>query len=345
MSHPTSQANHPTVDARWLALHDEPILEPGRRIIDPHHHLWDRKGMKYEAGELTSDLLCGHDIRATVFAQCRTHYREHGPLALRPVGETEYAARIAAQIDANHPQLHACQGIICHADMASGDALDEVLRAHIKAGQGRVKGVRHSTAWDRDPEVFNPELGGGPHALAHEPFRAGVAHLATLGLSFDTWVYHPQIPEVAALARACPQTTIVLNHAGGPVGIGKYAASPHAVFDDWLRAMHELATCPNVYVKLGGLAMRISGTTFHKQATPPDSLALAERWQPYVDACVDAFDASRCMFESNFPVDKASCSYPVLWNAFKRLARRYSEAEKDALFFDTARRVYRLDVG
>ena len=344
MNPPISQANHAAVDARWLALHDEPVLDPDRRIIDPHHHLWDRKGMEYEADELLADLYCGHDIRATVFVQCRTHYRDHDPPLLRPVGETEYVARLAADIDQAHPQLQACKGIICHADLTAGDQLEAVLKAHIEAGRGRVKGVRHSTAWDADPEVFNPELGGGPHMLREESFRTGVARLAEWGLTYDAWVYHPQIPEVAALARACPQAIIVLNHAGGPVGIGKYAASPRAVFEEWLHSMRELASCPNVSVKLGGLAMRISGTTFHQQATPPGSEALAERWAPYVHACIEAFGPQRCMFESNFPVDKASCSYAVLWNAFKRLAARYSEEDQDALFFGTAQRVYALAI-
>ncbi len=342
MSHPSDQAKHPTVDTRWLRLHDEPILDPGQHIIDPHHHLWDRKGMQYEAAELVEDLDCGHDIRATVFVQCRTHYRTDGPAVLRPVGETEYVVRLAEQIDREHPRRHACKGIICHADLASGDDLKVALAAHMEAGAGRLRGVRHSTAWDADPDVFNPELGGGPHALADERLRTGLAYVASQGMTFDAWVYHPQIDEVTALARACPQATIVLNHAGGPVGIGTYADSRVTVFADWSRSMHALAACPNVVVKLGGLAMRISGTDFHQRPTPPDSLALAERWAPYVHGCIDAFGPQRCMFESNFPVDKASCSYAVLWNAFKRLAAQYSEAERDALFFGTAERVYGL---
>ncbi|MGD9942106.1 MAG: amidohydrolase [Burkholderiaceae bacterium] len=339
-----AKAAHPHVNDEWLSRHDEPVIEPDRRIVDPHHHLWNRPGMEYEAPALLADLQSGHDIRATVFVQCRSRYRDSGPEELRPIGETEYVVDAAEAVDRADPSRRACAGIVGYADMRLGAAVQPVLEAHLQAGGGRFRGIRHSAAWSDDPVIFNPELGAVEHMLRMPAFQAGVDCVGRMGLSFDAWVYHPQIPDVAALARACPDTMIVLDHAGGPLGIGRFAADTAAVYRDWRRDMAGLATCPNVVVKLGGLAMRISGHHFHQQPAPPDSQALATAWRPYVEFCIEAFGADRCMFESNFPVDKASCSYRVLWNAFKRLAAGCSEPEKTALFESTASRVYRLSV-
>ena len=335
-------AAHLKVDPEWLALRSEPILDPGRTIVDPHHHLWDRAGLSYEASELTRDLLSGHKVRGTVFVQCRTHYRESGPQWLRPVGETEYVVRIAEDIDKAHPLFGACAGIVGHADLNLGAAVEKVVVAHVEAGRGRFRGVRHSSAWDANSVVYNPELGAVRYMMRSSRFRDGVARVASMGLSFDAWVYHPQIPEVTELARACPEATIVLNHVGGPIGVGPYAADRVGVFSEWREAMRELAGCENVFVKLGGLAMRISGHTFHEQTMPPNSETLALAWRPFVETSIELFGADRCMFESNFPVDKASCSFAILWNAFKRLASVASDEDQDKLLSATAARVYRL---
>ncbi|MGE0800509.1 MAG: amidohydrolase [Lautropia sp.] len=330
------------VDPHWLASHDEPALEPQRPVIDAHHHLWDHAGWPYGLDEWLAELDSGHRVVATVFVQCRSYYRRDGPEALRPVGETGYAAACAERCAAGPPGTPlACAGIVAHADLRLGAAVRPVLLAHLEAGAGRMRGIRHSTAWDPDPVVANPELGTVAGLAADSNFRAGFAELAPLGLSYDAWVYHPQIDEIAALARAFPETSIILDHAGGPAGIGRHSDRA-AVWSSWCRSMDALAACPNVTVKLGGLAMRINGSDFHCRPKPPDSAALAESFRPWVRGCIERFGADRCLFESNFPVDKASTGYRTLWNAFKRLAAEYPERDRGLLLAGTAARVYHL---
>lgn len=326
----------------WLALHAEPALHPEWPVIDPHHHLWARPGWHYDADEWLRDLDCGHQVQATVLVQCRAFYTPDGPEALRPVGETAHAAQCGEHA-ASPGRPRICAGIVGHADLTLGDAVAPVLEAHALAGRGRFRGIRHSTAWDRDPVIANPELGGAAELLADPRFRARVARLAPLGLSYDAWLYHPQIDEVGPLARAFPNTTIVLNHLGGPLGIGRFAGRRAEVFAHWRKSIVRLAQYPNVSVKLGGLAMRISGRDFHRRARPAASDALADDWRPWIKVAIEAFGPQRCMFESNYPVEKASCAYGVLWNAFKRLCKPFSAGERDALLRATAARVYRLD--
>jgi len=333
---------HAELDPAWLTQHREEILEPGLPIVDAHHHLWDRGG-GYFLDELLADTGSGHNVVATVFVQCGYGYRTTGPEALRPVGETEFVAGIAREAERRKLKTQACAGLVGAADLALGDKVAEVLGAHIDAGGGRFRGIRHITA--RHDE-FNASLLSRPPArqMADPVFRKGFAHLAAMNLTFDAWLYHTQIPELTDLARAFPQAPIVLNHFGGPLGVGPYRGKRDEVFPAWLAAMTELARCPNVHVKLGGLGMAIMGFDFHKEALPPSSEKLASSWRPYVEKCVDLFGAARCMFESNFPVDKAMFSYPVLWNAFKRIASGASATEKSALFHDTATTFYRLDI-
>jgi predicted TIM-barrel fold metal-dependent hydrolase len=219
-----------------------------------------------------------------------------------------------------------------------------VLEAHIRAGGGRFRGIRHITAWDADPTLMNPAYAPPPGLMADATFRQGFACLAPLNLSFDAWLYHPQIGDVTSLAQAFPDTRICLNHVGGPLAIGVYANKRDEVFATWSASIRALAKCPNVVVKLGGMAMRINGFDFHEKADPPSSESLATAWQPYVETCIDAFGPARCMFESNFPVDKGSYAYAPFWNACKILARGASAAEKTDLFSGSATRFYRLDL-
>lgn len=326
----------------WLALRGEPALHSGWPVVDPHHHLWMRPGWPYDAPDLLADIGHGHRVLATVFVQCRSFYLDTGPEELRPIGETAHAAAAAHRALTAGASTRICAGIVGHANLTLGERVRAVLEAHMHAGQGRFRGIRHSTAWDPDPEVANPELGSVPQLLEDARFRAGFAQLASLGLSYDAWVYHPQIDEVSALACAFPDTSIVLNHLGGPIGIGRFADRRDEVFADWCRSITALAACDNVTVKLGGLAMRVSGQDLHLRALPPTSTELAQVLRPYVEAALEAFGPSRCMFESNFPVEKASCDYTVLWNAFKRLCEPLAESERDALLRGTASRVYRL---
>jgi len=262
---------------------------------------------------------------------------------MRPVGETEFVAGIAAMsASGGYGTAKICAGIVGHVDLRQGRHAGDVLEAHIRAGGGRFRGIRHITAYDPDPTLMNPAYSPPPGLMADKTFREGFACLAPLNLTFDAWLYHPQIGDVAALARAFPGTGICLNHIGGPLAIGSYAGKRAEVFAQWSAAIRDLAKCPNVVVKLGGMAMRINGWGFEEQAEPPSSEALAAAWKPYVDTCIEAFGANRCMFESNFPVDKGSYGYQAFWNACKILAKGASAAEKADLFCGTASRFYRL---
>ena len=326
----------------WLASTIEDALEPGLRICDPHHHIWDYPTSRYLVEELVVDLSGGHRVEKTVFVECRQFYRDDGPENLMPVGETEYVDRHAGPVSTEFGQTEVAAGIVGFADLSLGSAVMPVLEAHMEASS-RFRGVRHATAWHESDRIHNAHTHPPPGLLAEPVFRDGLACLEKLGLSFDAWLYHPQLPELTEMARARPGLSIVLDHMAGPLGIGPYAGHREDVFESWLGSMSELAECPNVHVKLGGLTMTMSGFGWHKREKPPGSKELADVMSPYYLGCIEQFGPARCMFESNFPVDRASCSYTNLWNAFKRLSGVFSEAERSALFHDTAVRVYRLD--
>jgi L-fuconolactonase len=343
----TTTASSPYIPVRddWLARRVEPILEPELPIVDPHHHLWERPGWRYMLDDLLADTGSGHNIVATVFVQCRSMHRASGPDEMKPVGETEFVNGVAAMsASGQYGNTRICAGIVGHADLRLGARVRDVLEAHIRAGGNRFRGIRHITAWDADQSLMNPAYAPPPGLLGDRTFREGFACLAPLNLSFDAWLYHPQIDDLAALAQAFPRTQVCLNHVGGPLAIGAYAGKRDAVFAAWSKSIRALAQCPNVVVKLGGMAMRINGFDFHEQADPPSSEALAAAWKPYVETCIDAFGASRCMFESNFPVDKGSYAYAPFWNACKILSRGAGAGEKTDLFSGTATRFYRLEV-
>lgn len=328
----------------WLAGQaPEDILDPELPIVDPHHHLWDRPQHRYLLDELLADTGSGHRVQATVFVDCMAFYRQGGPVELRPLGETEFANGVAAMAASGvYGSTQACAGIVSFADLTQGAAAGDVLQAQIAAGNGRFRGIRHAGGWDASDEVRNSHTNPPQGLYGMAAFREGFAQLAPLGLSFEAWQYHPQLPEVIALARAFPQTSIILNHCGGPLGIGPYAGKSDQTHAVWLKHMRELASCPHVTVKLGGLGMRVGVFDFHLRSTPPTSQEIAQAWAPWIEPCIEAFGAQRCMFESNFPVDKITSSYAVLWNAFKRMAQGASADERTALFSGTAQRVYRL---
>jgi L-fuconolactonase len=334
-------ANYLHVRNDWLAKRTEPILEPDLPIIDPHHHLWDRAGWRYLLDDLLADTNSGHNILATVFVQARAMHRADGPEELKPIGETEFVNGVAAMTASGvYGKIRACAGIVSHADLMLGGRVAPVLEAHERAGGGRFRGIRHITAWDDDPQVRNPGNPAVPGMLGDKTFREGFGLLARMGHSFDAWLYHPQLDELTALADAFPDAKIVLNHCGGIVGINAYKKDE--VFPVWKKSIDALAKRPNVYVKLGGLGMRLCGHAFDKLAEPPSSQMLADTWRPYIEACITAFGPSRAMFESNFPVDKGSYSYWVFWNACKLLAKGASASDKAELFAGTAKRFYRL---
>lgn len=326
----------------WLDKRREEILEPALPIVDPHHHLWDR-GARYLLEEVLADLNTGHNIRATVFVQCDSMYRAEGDAALRPVGETEFVNGIAAAAASGiYGPIKVCAGIVGFADLYLGAEVDRTLGMHLARGGDRFKGVRYCSVWDADTTIKSTPMDFPRGVLMDPRFRAGFARLARHGLSFDGWLYHTQVPEFADLARAFPDTTMILDHVGAPLAIGAYANRRDEVFADWKKNMRELAACPNANVKLGGLGMHVFDFGYDHAPEPVSSETLAAAWRPYVETCIEMFGPGRCMFESNFPVDKRSCSYHVLWNAFKRLAAGASAAEKALLFKDTAARVYRL---
>jgi L-fuconolactonase len=346
-----------------LARPREDILEPELPIVDPHHHLWIRpKGAlpppphhpfvaaianvdRYLIDELIADMTSGHNVRATVFLECRQMYRSDGPEALRCVGETEFVnGQAAIGASGLFGDLRACAGIVGHADLRIGAAVEDVLRSHIAAGHGRFRGIRHSASWDADAGVLGPLSIGQPGLYRDPKFRKGFAVLHRLGLSFDAWLLEPQLPDLIDLARAFPETTIVLDHVGTPLGTASYQGKREERFPVWRDNIRTLAQCGNVFVKLGGLAMCFPGFPSFLCDRPASSEQLAAEWKPYIETCIEAFGAKRCMFESNFPVDIGTCDYATLWNAFKRLAKGCSADEKAALFSGAAKQVYRLDV-
>ena len=332
----------PTNDA-WLGLVREDPLDPGQPIIDPHHHFWDRPDSRYLLHDLLSDTGSGHRVVATVFVECMSMYRAAGPEPMRPVGETEFVNGIAAQsASGQFGPTRVAAGIVGFADLTLGDRVDDVLEAHVAAAPARFRGIRHAAGFDPHDDVRNSHTNPPKGLLATSAFRDGVRRLAAHGLTFDAWLYHHQLPELTDLARACPEVTIVLDHFGGPLGIGPYAGKRAEIFAQWRRDIAELARCPNVVAKVGGINMSVNGFGWHRRDRPPTSEDLVAATGDYYFHTIDRFGPERCMFESNFPVDKLSCSYGVVWNAFKRMAQRFAPTERSALFHDTAARVYRV---
>ena len=328
----------------WLAQVEEEILDPALPIIDTHHHLWDhregRVDRRYLMDELQGDMRTGHNIVATVFIECRAMYRADGPEEMKPLGEVEFVNGIAAMAASGlYGGTRVAAGIMGFAELQLGSRVKAVLEAQIAAAPDRFRGIRRTGAWDADPRVTRAKT---PGLFLDTKFREGFAALASLGLVFEAVCRHPQLAEVVDLARAFPDTTFVLNHLGGVVGIGAYAGKREEIFAEWSKSLAALAACPNIVVKLGGINMDYSGFGWHEQAAPPTSEALRAATGRYYETAIELFGPDRCMFESNFPVDKISCSYPVLWNAFKRLTADYSSDERAKLFHDTAKRVYRL---
>jgi L-fuconolactonase len=327
----------------WLALTPEPVLEPDLAIVDPHHHLWERAGNRYLMEDILEDVSSGHNVVSTVFLECRAMYRRGGDPEFAPLGETEFVAGIAAMSESGgYGPCRIAEGIVGFANLLLGDRARAVLEAQMTAGGGRFRGVRHISAWHPDPAARGSSVISQPGILTDAGFRKGFAHLAPLGLSFDAWMYFTQLGELEDLAAAFPQTTIVLDHVGGALGIGPYAGKRDETFEAWHKAVRRVAAYPNVHVKLGGLGMPMTGFGHHECPAPPSSEELARAWRPYLEACIAAFGPERSMFESNFPVDKASCSYLTCWNAFKRITAGASADEKRALYAGTAARVYRL---
>ena len=327
----------------WLTQVEEEVLEPDLPICDPHHHLWDHPDSRYLLDELLADTGSGHNVVSTVFMECGSMYRADGPEAMRPVGETEFVNGIAAMsASGGYGDGRMCASIVSFADLALGAAVGEVLDAHMAASP-RFRGIRHASAWDAHDSIRNAHTNPKGGLLGDSKFREGFAELGKRGLTFDAWLYHTNIHELTALARAFPEQPIVLDHFGGPLGIGPYEGKRSEIYETWKDDVAVLAACENVVAKIGGLVMPLNGFGFHKRDLPPSSDEVASATRDYYLHMIDCFGPARCMFESNFPVDKQSCSYQVLWNSFKKIADGFSPADKAALFHDTATRFYRVE--
>lgn len=332
---------HPAPNPVWLAQYTESVIDPDLPIVDTHTHFYDHQGYAYLLDELLADLHSGHNVVATVFVQAYWSHRKTGPEAMKPVGETEAALLKAHEAERTGSRTKVAAAIVAYADLTLGEAVAPVLAAHAEAAEGRLRGIRNITG--RNPH-FTASISTPPAfgVMGSDAFRAGFAQLRKFNLSYDAWLYHPQLNELIELARAFPDVPIVMNHLGGPLGVGPYRGKRQEVFARWHASITELATCPNVYMKLGGQGLVLAGFDFHRRPSPPSSQELASAWGPYILAVIDAFGPERCMFESNFPPDKNACSYVTVWNTFKRIVSDATPAEKRALFCDTATRFYRL---
>jgi predicted TIM-barrel fold metal-dependent hydrolase len=331
----------------WLAQTPEETLEPEIPICDPHHHFWVSRPdpahyQQYLLPELAADVNSGHNVRSTVFIEVHCEYRQDGPDEMKPVGEVEYIQAIADDsATGKHGTTRAAAAIIGHADLKLGEDVRRVLEAMQAASPNRFRGVRHSVGWDESPELANRDI---KRVLSTNGYRAGAKVLAGMDLVLENSLYFHQLSELAEFARAVPDLTIVLNHIGGLLRVGPYANRDDEVLPEWRRGVEEVAQCPNIIMKLGGVGQLRYGYYWHDRETAIGSAELAEALGPLMDHCIQQFGPDRCMFESNFPVDKISYSYNVVYNAFKRLSKGYSTSERAAMFHDTATRVYRINV-
>lgn len=337
--------NSAAMQAREDGATEEQAVEPDLAIVDAHHHLWHvpAKGNRYLFEDFAADVNSGHNIVASVFVEAGAMYRSTGPISFRPLGEIEFARGAAAMsASGNYGTCRIADAIVCHADLMAGKEVGAYLDLAVEAAGGRLRGIRQHTHYE-DGHVGSFVQGGEPHRLVSAQFRAGAAQLVARDLSLDVWVYHPQLKDVIALAWALPNLTIVVNHVGGLIGVGRYALDRARIRSDWETDMRALAGLPNVYLKIGGMGMPIFGHGLHLEPQLPSSKRLAECWRATALECIEMFGAQRCMFESNFPVDKQASSYCRTWNAFKRLTSAHSASERAHLFKQTAATVYRIE--
>tara|TARA_B110000014_G_scaffold256578_1_gene239861 strand:+ start:4593 stop:5627 length:1035 start_codon:yes stop_codon:yes gene_type:complete len=335
--------------SKWLGLAEEEVFLPEISIIDPHHHLWPSNTEansedlynRYLLEDLWDDTQAGHRIVKTVFVECGQGYYKDGPAEMMPVGETEFVVSVAkdACLDQNKSQI--C-GIVSYADMMLGSSVKEVLEAHQEKGKGLFKGIRHAAGWDKSDKIRNSHTNPIEHIYLNDKFQKGIEELSSLNLTFDAWHYHNQIQELIILANNFPDLIIIHDHFGGPLGIGPYSNKKEVIFHKWKDDISELSLCRNVFMKLGGLAMPINGWDWHKRDIPISSDEVVKLHSPYYLHAINEFGPDRCMFESNFPVDKQSMSYLVLWNSFKKMTQIFSDLEVRDLFFETAKKVYSL---
>ncbi len=332
---------------------DETQLYPDLPIIDAHHHLYDHASDGFAAMTrrrrfLIDDYLefvgDGHNLVATIAVEAHGMYAADGPQERRAVNETEFLNGQAAMSRTGfYGRARVASGIIGWADLRRGAAVREVLEAYLAAAPQRFRGIRQEGMWDADPSVLGPMSTKDAHQYLDDDFRRGFAELAPLGLTFDAFLLAPQIPDATDLARSFPDTTIVLDHLGHPVGIGAHAGKLEEEFAAWRTDMGQLAGCPNVFVKMGGLGTFLSGSPTYHADPPASSEALAAEWRPYAETAVELFGADRVMFESNAPTD-GSGPFDIVCNAYKRILAGGSDAERADVFAGTAARAYRVEL-
>lgn len=331
----------------WRDQVVEAVIEPELPIIDAHHHLWTPSPFPrfetYGPVELREDMInCGHNIIGTVYTDSHYNYRTDGPEHLRHVGETEYAEQARQEgRRIGGKAAGICAAIVTTANLLQGEKVGEVLDAHVAASP-RFRGIRHITAFDGNLE---PIYGAYEAGLMMSPaFREGFAELARRDLTFDAYLFFPQLPELVDLAQKFPDARIVLNHVGGYIGISSYAERPDETFAQWKANMAAVAALPNVSLKLGGLNMAVTAMIPADDEKPFTSEQVASAQRDLMLTAIDLFGPERCMVESNFPVDMVYVSYTVLWNAFKRMTADFSDQERSNLFSETAKRIYRFEI-
>lgn len=340
MNAPKPKPHVPPVDLAWLDRVQEAQIPVAYPVLDGHIHLWDYSSPPYFGDSYRNEAVAA-GIASSVYVECSMAYRDDGPAAEKPLGEIEFV-RDQARLHST-PDFRLAEAIIGTADVRLGTGIAPILEQALALGEMRFRGIRVRAATDPDPAV-GYGLGAPPPGLLLQPESLkALTVLRDMGLTLDAYLFHTQLADIEALARALPDLSIVVNHIGAPLGEGRYAARRTEVEAQWREGIARLAPFENVAIKIGGFAIsRINLIARGDRTDPPSSEVVAAACAPWLDHCLDSLGAGRCLFGSNFPVDKVAMSLTVLVNAMKRLAARLSPDEAAALMGGTARRVYRL---
>lgn len=237
-------------------------------------------------------------------------------------------------------------GIVANADLTLGERVEDVLVAHLEAST-RVRGIRDLLAWHPSREIMNTT--DDPERSRQADFRRGFEMFSKYGLNFETSIFSTQLTEMVELARTFPEQPILVCHmatpvaVGGPIGeVGRTADERARIRGEWAEGIARLAECANVWMKLSGLLMPICGFGFERRSARPSVDELVATVGPFIDHVIDAFGPERCMFGSNFPVDKPSAPLPTLLQAYRLIVEGLPDEAQNRLFVGTAQEFYRL---